>query len=107
MANDTRRFCSKKGIWNFTLTKAPWQGGFWERLAALSNKTVKKVIGKIKMTFDKIQIIIVEVKNILNDRPLCYEDDIEGIEIYRGEIIYWNEGRHNELINSRENTNIK
>ena len=42
-ADETQTFCSRKGIsWNFNLAKAPWQGGFWERLVALCKRYFKQ-----------------------------------------------------------------
>ena len=51
--------------WKFVPKRAPWFGGFWERLIGLTKKTLKK-------TLESIQTIVVEVEALLNDRPLTY-----------------------------------
>ena len=54
---------TRKGVvWKFIPKGVPWYGGFWERLIGLTKATLKKVLGTI----------IVEVKAMLNDRPLTY-----------------------------------
>jgi len=52
--------------------RAPWFGGFWERLIGLSKSTLKKVLGRTHATLESLQTMIVEVEAILNNRPLTY-----------------------------------
>ena len=64
---------SKKGVtWRFIPKRAPWYGGFWERLIGLTKSSLKKVLGRTFATLSTIQTIIVEIEGILNDRPLTY-----------------------------------
>ena len=64
---------SKKGVtWRFIPKRAPWYGGFWERLIGLTKSCMKKVLGRTFATLSTIQTIIVEIEGILNDRPLTY-----------------------------------
>ena len=61
---------TRKGVvWKFIPKRAPWYGGFWERLIGL---TLKKVLGRTFATLSSLQTIIVEVEAMLNDRPLTY-----------------------------------
>jgi len=76
-ATETQKFVADRGItWNFNLAKAPWQGGVWERLVSLCKRSLKKVIGKNKLNFTELNVVIYEVESILNNRPLCniYDD---------------------------------
>ena len=64
---------SKSGTeWRFILKRAPWFGGFWERLIGLTKLTLKKVLRRAFTTLNSLQTIIVEIEAILNDRPLTY-----------------------------------
>jgi len=66
-------FCSGRGIeWRFIVKRAPWHGGFWERLIGLTKSTLKKVIGKNRITEGQLRTIITDVEAALNDRPLTY-----------------------------------
>ena len=58
--------------WQFIPKRAPWYGGFWERLIGLTKTTLRKVLGKALVTLPVLQTVIVEVKAVLNDRPLTY-----------------------------------
>ena len=62
----SRRGCD----WIFIPKRAPWYGGFWERLIGLTTNTLKKVLGRALITLSDLQTIIVEIEGILNDRPL-------------------------------------
>ena len=64
----SRRGCD----WIFIPKRAPWYGGFWERLIGLTKNTLKKVLGRALITLSDLQTIIVEIEGILNDRPLTY-----------------------------------
>ena len=64
---------SRQGtMWQFIPKRAPWYGGFWERLIGLTKTTLKKVLGRTFISLIKLQTIVVEIEAILNDRPLTY-----------------------------------
>ena len=70
---DLAETLSRKGIkWEFIPKRAPWFGGFWERLIGLTKSTLKKTLGRMHATLESLQTITVEVEAILNDRPLTY-----------------------------------
>ena len=56
----------------FIPKRAPWFGGFWERLVGLTKNTLKKILGRTHITLEGLQTIIVEVEALLNERPLTY-----------------------------------
>ena len=58
--------------WEFIPKRAPWFGGFWERLIGLTKTTLKKILGRSYITVGMLQTIIVEIEATLNDRPLTY-----------------------------------
>ena len=52
--------------------RAPWYGGFWERLIGLTKTTLRKVLRKALVTSPVLQTVIVEIEAVLNDQPLTY-----------------------------------
>ena len=59
-------------LWNFIPKRAPWYGGWWERLIGLIKMSLKKVLGRSRVTLPVLQTLVVEVEAILNDRPLTH-----------------------------------
>ena len=64
---------SRRGIeWRFIPKRAPWFGGFWERLIALTKAALKKTLGRTHATLESLRTIVVEVEAVLNNRPLTH-----------------------------------
>ncbi|XP_002741926.1 uncharacterized protein LOC100373242 [Saccoglossus kowalevskii] len=59
-------------MWKFIPKRAPWVGGFYERMIGITKSTLKKVLGKACVTFDELQTILTEVESVINDRPLTH-----------------------------------
>ena len=74
-ADETKRFLSDRGIsWKFNLPRAPWTGGVFERMVKSTKRCLKKVILNSSLTYDELETVLVEVENIINNRPLSYID---------------------------------
>ena len=58
--------------WDFIPKRAPWYGGFWERMIGLTKQAIKKTLGRAFITLAQLETVIVEVEAMLNDRPLTY-----------------------------------
>ena len=58
--------------WSFILEKAPWWGGFYERLIQSVRKCLRKVVGRARLSYDELITILVEVEATLNSRPISY-----------------------------------
>ena len=66
-----------RGIqWKFIPERAPWYGGFWERLIGLTKLSLKKVLGKTSIALDELQTIFAEIEAVLNDRPLMTKNHL-------------------------------
>ena len=55
--------------WRFIPKRAPWYGGFWERLVGITKQSLRKVLGRTFVTLPVLQTIVVEIEAMLNDRP--------------------------------------
>ena len=77
-SEEVRTALGREGIaWKFIPKKAPWFGGYWERLIGLTKASIKKTLGRAHIKLLTLQTIIVEVEALLNNRPLTYiSDDI-------------------------------
>ena len=74
-SQETQKFAANRNIeWQFSLSNAPWYGGFWERLVSIV-KRLKKEVGKACLSFYELQIILSEIEIIINPRPLNTYDD--------------------------------
>ena len=63
------------------MERAPWWGGFFERLVRSVKRCLKKVLGNARLTFSKLLTTVVEIEGTLNSRPLTYEYDEVGCEV--------------------------
>ena len=75
-----RTYCNSRRIkWYFNLAKAPWCGGFYERLIRGFKSCLKKCIGLARLTYDEVSTVVTEIEAIFNSRPLTYlyENELE------------------------------
>ena len=56
--------------WEFITPRAPWKGGFYERIMKHIKEPLKKVIGKAILNEVELQTILVQVEALINERPL-------------------------------------
>ena len=69
-------YISKQRIeWKFNLSRAPWWGGFWERMVGLLKNSLKKSVGNACLTFNELRETLAVVENCLNNRPLTYVEE--------------------------------
>ena len=72
-AAESQRFLANHGIkWKFITERAPWWGGFYERLIGLVKRRLKKMIGNTSLNSIELQTILTEIEATLNSRPLTY-----------------------------------
>jgi hypothetical protein len=56
--------------WRFIPKRAPWYGGFGERLVGVTKIALSKMLGRTKPTFDELRTLVAEAEFVLNDRPI-------------------------------------
>ena len=74
-------FNNAKIEWKFNLERAPWWGGFFERMVGSVKQCLRKTLGKARLKQDELATVLVEVECTLNSRPLMYEYDEVGEEV--------------------------
>jgi len=63
----------RRGVtWKFIPKRAPWYGGFWERLVGVTKTAIKKVLGRRHVSLQTLEAIVVEIEAVVNDRPLTF-----------------------------------
>ena len=67
--------------WRYNLERAPWWGGFFERLVGTVKRSLRKVLKNAKLTSDELVTTLIEIEGTLNSRPLTYEYDELGAEM--------------------------
>ncbi|XP_068673624.1 uncharacterized protein [Montipora foliosa] len=75
-----KRFLANRRIsWKFNMDRAPWCGGFFERMILNAKRSLLRTLRNAKLDYDELHIILVEVEGSLNSRPLTFlsSDDVE------------------------------
>lgn len=70
-----------KTEWKFNLERAPWWGGFFERMVGSVKRCLRKTLGNAKLSRDELVTVLVEVEGTLNSRPLTNEYDEVNTEV--------------------------
>uniref|UniRef100_A0A5S6QN70 DUF5641 domain-containing protein n=1 Tax=Trichuris muris TaxID=70415 RepID=A0A5S6QN70_TRIMR len=64
---------SSEGItWRFITERAPWTGGYWERLVRSVKSALRKVLGHALLTEIEMGTVLAEVEAKVNARPLTF-----------------------------------
>ncbi|XP_064482953.1 uncharacterized protein LOC135395790 [Ornithodoros turicata] len=58
--------------WRFMPERAPWWGGFWERLVRTLKHALRRVIGKQSLTIEEMETVLAEAEAAVNSRPITY-----------------------------------
>jgi hypothetical protein len=66
----TKQLSDQKVEWRFIPKRAPWYGGFWERLVGMTKEALSKILGRTKPTLNAFRALVADAETVLNDRPL-------------------------------------
>ena len=61
--------------WKFIAPRAPWWGGWWERLIGIMKSSLKRSLGKRLLTRQELETVLHEVEACMNSRPLTFVGD--------------------------------
>lgn len=75
-ADVTNRYYAEHNIkWKFIPPESPWMGGgAYERMIRTVKKAYERVYGEKVLTDQELQVAIVEVEAVVNNRPITYVD---------------------------------
>ncbi|XP_064638293.1 uncharacterized protein LOC135494310 [Lineus longissimus] len=71
-----------KGIeWKFIVERAPWRGGWWERLVRSVKESLRRALGKALLRYTELYTVLTDVEAAINSRPLTtISDDSRDLE---------------------------
>ena len=68
-----KEFCRNNfRTYKFILQRSPWWGGFYERIVWTVKNSLKKILGRARLSYDETHTIICEMENVVNSGPLTY-----------------------------------
>ena len=70
--------------WHFIVERAPWWGGFWERMVGLTKAALRRTLGSSLMLWEELETVLCSVESAINARPLTpVSDDPDDIQPLR------------------------
>ena len=70
---EVREYLNNKRIaWRFITPRAPWVGGFYERMIGVLKGTMAKALYKKRVTFEELRTLLCEFTCLINNRPLTF-----------------------------------
>ena len=58
--------------WTFNLEKAPWWGGIFKCMMKSAKHCLKKSVRRASLIYDELSMLMTEIEEVLNSRPLTY-----------------------------------
>ncbi|GFS54408.1 integrase catalytic domain-containing protein [Trichonephila clavipes] len=65
-------YASHKIYWQFIIERAPWWGGFYERLIRTVKLALRMTVGRATLFRDELETLLLEIEGVLNSHPLTY-----------------------------------
>lgn len=77
--NDLRNRLSSEGTsWHFVPPHAPYFGGLWEAGVKSVKTHLRRIMGKLKFTFEEFSTLLARIEATLNSRPIApLNDNVE------------------------------
>ena len=111
-SNEVLRYLANQRIsWNYIIERAPWCGGFWERLVRSVKRPLKKVLGRSTLNFEELRTVLVEIESVINARSITHVyDDSNSISypltpsdlIYGRRVTSTPNSAHHEIISTHQ-----
>ena len=72
-SNETEAYFKEiNATWKPILEKSPWWGGFYEMSVVILKLALRKFVGSVKLNFEELHTVLVQIENMMNTRPLTY-----------------------------------
>ena len=86
LSDKVQDYVTGHGIqWTLIVELAPWMGGFYERLAGITKRALRKTLRVKCFILIQLTTILTEVEAVVNSRPLVYVTDDIVIHGYSSE----------------------
>lgn len=74
VSDETQLFIGNRNVkCGFDHEATPWAGGFFERLFKSVKRWLRKILWKAKINFVETNTILINIQNVLNNRPLTVQ----------------------------------
>lgn len=70
-----KKFGTSTPDWKFIAPRAPWWGGWWERLVRSVKSALRKSVGSKRLSVSELETTLCEVEACINSRPLTFVGD--------------------------------
>jgi len=93
--------------WKWITPRAPWHGGFWERMVKCVKSALKKSIVKGCLTLVELQTVIVEIEYCVNSRPLTVVSDVSSMlkPLTPNDFLFFHKNNSNQVVDDSCNVN--
>lgn len=71
-------FGSLRIRWRYIADRGSWWGGFWERVVRTVKSSLRKTLGKARLTYEELETLLIEIEATINSRPISYVYDGPG-----------------------------
>lgn len=72
---------SRAPQWKFIPPRAPWWGGFWERMVRTVKASLKKCLGSRCLSRTELETVLLEIESCVNSRPITFVGDcVDAVE---------------------------
>ena len=61
--------------WRFIVERAPWWGGFWERMVGLTKCALRRTLGRALLGREELETVLCDIESAINARPLTVVSD--------------------------------
>ena len=70
--------------WIFNVERAPWWGGFWERVVGMTKSALRRTLGRSLLKWEELETVLCSIEAAINARPLtAVTDDPEDVRPLR------------------------
>ena len=104
-SNETEAYFKEiNATWKPILEKSPWWGGFYEKPIAILKLALRKFVGSVKLNFEELHTVLVQIENMMNTRPLTYLSEENCDEhITASHLIYGRKINRRNIVDNNDN----